>query len=252
MEEWIGGKPDKEEKKPNFYQRVSSLKQKELRHSMSFANVDMMKTLKSAQNCLIKIDTVESRSKIEMEKFNNSSVPGSLSKDKSLASFYFFVTTIGYIDSKIRDEKELIDFNSSFLRIDDACNDRRHYEEIEKSKERIARYLIDREEIIDDYRSILDKYDSGRELTDEVLDAPPTYLNLGKLYEDGKNRSYELDLKSHFVSAYNIGFVTKDYYGENTSYEQRINTYRKLNSDLHVYVASNKEQVQYIKSLNKK
>ena len=49
MEEWIGGKPDKEEKKPSFYQRVSSLKQKELRHSMSFADVDMMKTIKNAQ-----------------------------------------------------------------------------------------------------------------------------------------------------------------------------------------------------------
>ena len=75
MEEWSGGGYyDEEKNKPNLYQRVSTHKQKELSHSMDFANVDMMWAIKNAQSCLKKINTIEARSKIEMKKYGSTSV----------------------------------------------------------------------------------------------------------------------------------------------------------------------------------
>ena len=240
-----------DEKKPNLYQKRSERLQKDVIRSMKFAKTDMMEKMKKAQIGLMKINTVESRSKIEMERYENTTTICSIPGYKNLACFYFFITMIGYIDSKIRDERERINFNSSFLPIDDSCNERKHYDEIEKSKERIAHYLIDREEVLDDYHSIMSEMTSEKEFIDSILKEAPSYLNFGKLYEDSDMREYQQDLNANFVNSYNVGFITKDYYGENTSYEQRINQFRRLFSELSIHVNTNKAAVDSVKVMKK-
>lgn len=242
---------DREEIKPNFYQRVSALKQRELSRGMDFAKVEMNKQIRKAQECLKKINTIETRSKIEMEKYGNTSTSIGIERNKLLAAFNFYVTVIGYIDSKIKDERNKIEFNSHFLPVDDACNDRGHYDEIDASKEKIARYMIDREEILDDFESHVGQNEDVKKIIDAVLRDAPSYLNFGKLFENCEEDFHQIELQAYFMNAYNIGLLTKDYYGTSNDYESRVNRYRRLLSDLTVHVHNNKSEFENVKVLKK-
>lgn len=243
--------PDDRISKPNHYQKVSEKKQKSLSRSMRFAQIEMNKQLVKAQDCLKKVNTVETRSKIEMEKYGNTSTYAAISHYKRLAAFNFFVTMLGYIDSKIKFERERIEFSSHFITADDDCCEKSHCDEIELRKGIIAGYLVDREEVLDGLRSFIGNDYDTKEIIDSVLSEAPSYLKFGSLYENCEKDTGKIDLISDLVSAYNIGLVTNDYYGTNNNYESRINGYRRLYSDLTVHVDTNKAELSNVKT-NKK
>lgn len=240
--------PDEGINKPNHYQKISEKKQRELSHSIKFAQTEMNKHLVKAQSCLKKVNTVITRSKIEMEKYGNTSTYAALPHYKRLAAFNFFVTMLGYIDSKIRYERERIEFASHFTVVDDSCNERNHYDEIELRKGIIAGYLVDREEVLDGLRSFMgDDYDT-KEIIDDVLKDAPSYLKFGNLYENCEKDAGKLKLISDLISAYNIGLLTNDYYGTSDCYEDRINRYRQLYSDLTIHVNTNGAELNNVKA----
>ena len=251
MEDWGSGYPE-DDKSPKLYQRISGILQDDLEHSMDFTKTDMMKSMKNAQRSLKKVITVETRSKIELEKYKNTTTNCSVPYNKKVAGFYFFVTMIGYIDSKIRDEKSIINYNSNFLEADNQRNENTHYDKIYKSKQKIADYLIDRDDILYYYKSLLNKYDSINEVINNALGEYPTYLNFSMLYDNPNMcSSTEYDIVSQFINAYNIGFLTKDYYGENTSYEQRMNEFMILFQELDAHVNKNNIELESVKALKK-
>lgn len=243
---------ENDKRKPNLYQKISALKQKKLSRSINFAEAEMNDTIKKAQDCLKKVNTVETRSKIEKEKFGNTSQSVAVQHYKRLASFYFFVTMIGYIDSKIKDEVGVIDFNSKFLPIDDACNDRHHYDKIDASREKIAAYILDRNEILEDFKSVIGSEFDIKELIDSVLKESLSYLKFGSMYEKWMDESHKIDLLSNFISAYNVGLLTKDYYGSGNSYGGRLSKYRELFSDYTIHSDTNNYELNNVKVMNKK
>ena len=186
-----------------------------------------------------------------MEKYGNTSTSISIGKNKLLAAFNFYVTVIGYIDSKIKDERSTIEFNSHFLSADEAFNERRHHDEIDEAKEKIAKYLIDREEILDDFEMHVSDNYNVKKIIDDVLRDAPSYLNFGKLFENCEEDFQQIELQAYFMNAYNIGLLTKDYYGSGNNYENRINRYRRLLSDLTVHVQNNKSELENVKVLKK-
>lgn len=247
-----GGYIPSEENKSYHYQKVSEAKQKDLSRSMKFAKIEMNKHLVKAQSCLKKVNTVETRSKIEMVRYGNTSTTAALPHYKRLAAFNFFVTTLGYIDSKIKYERDRIEFASHFTVVDDVQNESSHYDEIELRKGIIAGYLVDREEVLDGLRSFMENDYNAKEIIDGVLKDAPSYLNLGSLYEDCEKDSSKLELITDLISAYNIGLVTHDYYGTDDCYEDRINRYRQLYSDLTVHVNTNSAELKNVKAKMKK
>lgn len=247
-----GGYIPSDENRHNHYQKVSEVKQRDLSRSMRFAQIDMNKHLVNAQNCLKKVDTVETRSKIEMEKYGNTSTSVALSHYKRLAAYNFFVTMIGYIDSKIKYERERIEFASHFTICDDLNDERSHYDEIELRKGIIAGYLVDREEILDDFKSYIGNDYETNEIIDNVLRDAPSYLKFNRLYENCEKDTGKIELISNLVNAYNIGLLTNDYYGTKNNYENRIYGYRQLYSDLTVHINTNSAELKNVKSKKKK
>ena len=234
-------------KKKSHYQKVSEAKQKKLFRGMKFVQIEMDRQLAKAQNCLKRINTIEARSKIEMKKYGHTSTTVALGRYKRLAAFNFFVTMIGYIDSKIKYERGKIEFLSHFTVIDDAYNDSSHYDEIGLRNDIIAGYLVDREEVLDGLRSFMENDYDTKEIIDDVLNEAPSYLNFGKLYENCEKDIGKLELISDLVSAYNIGLVTMDYYGTDNNYEDRLNRYRSLFSNLTIHVNTNDAELNNVK-----
>ena len=238
-------------KKANLYQKKSARLQQDLARSMNFASTDMNDQLKKAQSCLKKVNTVETRLKIELERYDSTSHSVEIECYRRLAAFLFFVTMLGYIDSKINDERQRINFASHFITADDECNERRHYDEIDLRKEIIAKYLLDREEVLEDFKSTCDYDYEINELIEKYLKEAPAYLKLGGIYEECDDNFFRFDSKAHFINAYNIGFITRDYYGTDDSYENRINRYRKLFNDLSIHITNNKAELENVKELKK-
>ena len=245
MEEWIGGNPYIEENnKKNMYQMVSLIKQS-LFHKEKFPAVDMIKMMKKSQRRLKKIDLINTRSEIEYEKYENTFL-SSLRQDRYIAKFYLFAPILGYIDSKINTEKATIDFNSNFLWADKSNIETYHKNEIEKSKEQIREYLKYREEILEDYLSILDKRGSFEEITYEVLKTIPSYNKFGDLYKDLEKHILQPDIHQHLINAYNLGYMNKD-----VNYVDQLNKYRFLFNDLYLSMQQNQANLEAIRNVKK-
>ncbi|MBR4618306.1 MAG: hypothetical protein IKO49_03275 [Bacilli bacterium] len=217
-----------EEKNLNPYQKASLLIQKKFNRDTKYTQYDMMETIEKAQSCLKQIDTIKTRSKIEMSEYGNTTTPAFLWQDQYVQKFYLFAVMVGFIDARIDDYKREIDFYSGFHSNETQQN-------VDNYKELLAKALLDREEVLSDYDSVFEE-DSSVELPmKEVLSTCPSYKNFSKLYEDASKELTQLSIQQQLVSAYNIGYM--DYYGD---YEQKMSDYRCLYEDLKKHINDNK------------
>jgi hypothetical protein len=244
MEEWCGGGPYEEEK-TSLSQKISTKKKFDIYGSLKAMDKDMITAMKIAQENLKKINTINKMTSIDRKKYNSTSEPGFLWQNNAIAAYYFFITMIGYIDSKIVREYENIDYYSKFINPIDK-NDR-HYEDIEKARKRIDKYMIDRNEVKDGFNSTIKEFYSSREFVDPVLDEVPSFKKFSDLYNDFQKNRYQLNLQIEFMKAYNLGLATNDYYKGKYDYEKRMNLFRRLFSDLTVFVSTNEAAVKNVK-----
>ena len=220
------------------YQKVSLLFQKKFNSDTKYTENDMMEIIGKAQSCLKQIDTIKTRSKIEMDKYGNTTTPGFLWQDEYVQKFYFFAVMLGFIDARIDDYKREIDFYSGFLFADEHNKEKFHQQEVDKYKELLSKSLLDREEVLNDYNSVFEGDSSFESRFKEVLSTCPSYRKFSKLYEDASKELTQLSIQHQLVSAYNIGYM--DFYGD---YEQKMDDYRSLYLDLKKHINDNKKFV---------
>lgn len=232
----IDGEYGLEEKKLNSYQKASLLLQKKFNKATNYTESDMMETIGKAQNCLKQIDTIKTRSKIEMYKYQHTTTPGFLWQDEYVQKFYFFAVILGFIDARIDDYKREIEFYSEFLYADEYNKENLNQQEVDKYKELLSKALIDREEVLNDYDSVFEEESSFGPQMREVLATCPSYKKFSKLYEDASKNNTQLSFQQKLVSAYNIGYM--DYYGD---FDEKMSTYRSLFEDLKNHIDENKK-----------
>lgn len=229
--------------KKNLYQKISLYKQNKFQKAFSFTKSDMIKIMKKAEKCLKKIDMIIMRSDIEMERYENTTVPAFLWQEDYIANFYFFIVMIGYIDMCINEEKRNISYNSHFLWVNDS---EEHQKKIEKSKERINTILLDRDEIVNEFLNNINSKDSFYEMIERILKSNPSYLSFIDLYKDSEENNYQLSLQQHLINAYNIGYISG-----NNNYSEKMKKYRELLADLNKHKKRNKDNLETIKVKNK-
>lgn len=239
MEEWIGGKPMKDTR-PLIRQKNSDMIHNSLHKGIDSHSIDVIKELKKSVRNLKKLDLIKTRSKVEYSKYEYTRQPAFLWQEEFVAAFYFFATVLGYIDKMINIEKEVIDFNSHFVDLDETHEDI-HREKISNAKEKINKYKRDRQEVLDGYFSIIK--DKSEELINETLNTCPSYDKFMDLYKDGEKRMVQLYLPQHLITAYNIGYVY-----DTQKYEKVLSKYRSLYSELVIYKESNKIIVEGVKN----
>ena len=239
MEEWIGGKPMKDTR-PLIRQKNSDMIHNSLHKGIDSHSVDVIKELKKSVRNLKKVDLIKTRSKVEYSKYEYTRQPAFLWQEEFVAAFYFFATVLGYIDKMINIEKEVIDFNSHFVDLDETHEDI-HREKISNAKEKINKYKRDRQEVLDGYFSIIK--DKSEELINETLNTCPSYDKFMDLYKDGEKRMVQLYLPQHLITAYNNGYVY-----DTQKYEKVLSKYRNLYSELVIYKECNKILVEGVKN----
>lgn len=239
MEEYIGGELMKDTR-PLMRQKKSDMIHNSLHKGIDSHSVDVIKELKKSVRNLKKVDLIKTRSKVEYSKYEYTSTSAFLWQEEYVAAFYFFTTILGYIDKMINIEKEVIDFNSHFVDLDETHEDV-HREKISKAKEKINKYRRDRQEVLEGYFSIIK--DKSEELIDEVLNTCPSYDRFMDLYKDGEKRMVQLYLPQHLITAYNNGYVY-----DTQKYEKVLSKYRNLYSELVIYKESNKILVEGVKN----
>lgn len=189
--------------KPTMYQRISMLKQKYYDRKIELFNDDIVKTITNAQKCLKKIDSIETRSDIEMQRYQNTTLPGFLWQEKYIAKFYFFAVMIGYIDGRIQDLNRDIRHYEDFLWAHEEC----YKKKIANLSVYIHNLMGVRDRIISEYNQLTTEHDSFRKIADDILKTCPSYLKFTDLYVDSEENSLQLDLQQHLVTAYNVGFI---------------------------------------------
>ena len=239
MEEWIGGKPMKDTR-PLIRQKNSDMIHNSLYKGIDSHSVDVIKELKKSVRNLKKVDLIKTRSKVEYSKYEYTRQPAFLWQEEFVAAFYFFATVLGYIDKMINIEKEVIDFNSHFVDLDETHEDI-HREKISNAKEKINKYKRDRQEVLDGYFSILK--DKSEESINETLNTCPSYDKFMDLYKDSEKHRVQLYLPQHLITAYNNGYVY-----DTQKYEKVLSKYRNLYSELVIYKESNKILVEGVKN----
>lgn len=200
-------KSNTEEKKTS-YQIISMLKQNHFEKHFTLYDSDIFKTISKAQKLLKQIDTINTRSSLEMERYKNTTIPGFLYQEKYIARFYLFGVMIGYIDLKIQTEKENIDHGKTFL----WTNKELYKKEIKSAKEMINKLILIRNNIISDYNLsdynlVIKEYDPLKDIIDNTLNTCPSYLKFTDLYINSETNSVQFKIHQHLVSAYNIGYI---------------------------------------------
>ena len=227
--------------RPLIRQKNSDIIHNSLHRGIESHSVDVIKELKKSARNLKKVDLIKTRSKVEYSKYEYTSQPAFLWQEEFVAAFYFFVTMLGYIDKMINVEKEVIDFNSDFVVIDEISKKDTHKAKISEAEEKINKYKRDRQEVLDGYFSILK--DESEELIDEVLTSCPSYDKFMDLYKDSEKHRVQLYLPQHLITAYNNGYVY-----DTQKYEKVLSKYRNLYSELVIYKESNKILVEGVKN----
>ena len=228
MEEWIGGSPyETTDERPIVRQKINDFIQNKFHKDVSvFTDQDILKLMRKAVRTLKKADLIETRSKLEYDKYKTTSYPAFLWQEKYVASFYFFATMLGYIDKKIDEKQKNIEFNESFL-FADTEKDHPHKDGIAESNCKIQEYSLVREEVLDGYKSIIDKKDSHSDVILKTLEAFPSYNKFDSLYKDHKECGTQLYLNQQLINAYNLGYIF-----DKGTYDNVVNKYRQLYGEL--------------------
>lgn len=225
MVEFSGGSsPETVDERPMVLKKVNSFIHDSFHKDVSyFTNQDILKLMSRATKSLKKADLIEVRSKEELDKYKITSYPAFLWQEKLVASFYLFVIMLGYIDKKIDDEEKSIKFNENFASIDNE-EYHPHIDNIEESNSMIQKYLLEREEVLNGYKTVIEDRD---EVILKVLEEVPSYSKFDSLYQNQKEHGTQLYLNQQLINAYNLGYMF-----DKGVYEDIINKYRNLYSDL--------------------
>ena len=230
MEDWIGGSPyDTKDERPIVRKKMNEVIHNSLHSDMNeFINPNILKFMNKSARALKKTNLIETRSKIEYDKYNTTEYPAFLWQEKYVASFYFFAIVLGYIDKKIDIEKNNIEFNSKFL-VTDTKSEHTHKDEIDNSNRKIKIYSLDRKEVLYGYKTIMDEKNSKSHIILEILENYPSYDKFYNLYKDHKEWGTQLYLNQQLINAYNLGYMFNK-----EEYHKIISKYRKLYNELFV------------------
>ena len=217
MEDYIGGSITKDER-PLLRKKISKIIQKSLHTDISLLNSDITETMEKAKIMIKKINLINKRKNIDLDKYKTTTYPAFLWQEEYIACFYLFATLIGYIDKKINEEKKRINFNSKFI----FSNDSSSSKEISKSNNKIYNYLNDREDALNKYKIILkDSVESDVIL--KTLETQPSYNNFENLYKIDEESGMQLYVYQHLINAYNIGYISNE-----NDYNSLITKYKIL------------------------
>ena len=239
MEEWIGGSPyETTDERPIVRQKLNNFIQNSFHNDIRvFTNQDILKLMCKAVRLLKKADLIETRSKIELDKYKTTTYPAFLWQEKYVASFFFFATMLGYIDKRIDREQKDIEFNEHFL-FADTEKEHPHKDYIDKSTYKIQEYSLVRKEILDGYKAIMGEKDSYSDVILKTLETLPSYSKFDSLYKNHKESGTQLYINQQLINAYNLGYIF-----EKNTYDEIINKYRKLYSELLTEKQNNESMV---------
>lgn len=228
MEEIIGGSHyETTDERPIVRQKINNFIQNSFHNDIKvFIEQDILKLMYKSARLLKKADLIETRSKIELDKYKTTSYPAFLWQEKYVASFFFFVTILGYIDKKIDREQKNIEFNEHFL-FADTKTKHSHKDDIDKSICKIQEYSLVRKEVLDGYKTIISENDSQSDVILKTLETLPSYSKFEGLYKNHKESGTQLYLNQQLINAYNLGYIF-----EKNTYDEIINKYRQLYSNL--------------------
>lgn len=239
MEEWIGGSPyETTDERPIVRQKLNNFIQNSFHNDIRvLTNQDILKLMCKAVRLLKKSDLIETRSKIELNKYKTTSYPAFLWQEKYVASFFFFATMLGYIDKRIDGEQKNIEFNEHFL-FADTEKEHPSKDDIDKSTCKIQEYSLVRKEVLDGYKAIMGEKDSHSDVILKTLETIPSYSKFDSLYKNHKENGTQLYLNQQLINAYNLGYIF-----EKNTYDEIINKYRQLYSELLTEKQNNESMV---------
>lgn len=149
-----------------------------------------------------------------------------------VAQYYFFATTVGFIDGILDDIKREKKFIGSFNNAE---------EQLEALTAESLNLLKKRQEIVKDYKEV----SSVRELdlVIKAMETYPSYHTFSSFYEDLQENAYQLNLQNQFIIAYNNGYIVS----MKMSPESFLEEYDKL----YLSISENKKQSDQKKAIVK-
>lgn len=152
--------------------------------------------------------------------------------DEKITNYYFFITTLGIIDSKINKLISDINFHTN-------TNINNIKEEIELAEETTENLLLEREIIVSNYKEYTNDEDP---IINEIIADYPAYEKFNSLYDEQiENPS---SLKTEAVNAYNEGYL----HSKCVTIPEIIEQYKNLYEDLHNNKIKNEEKISQTKN----
>lgn len=186
----------------------------------------ILNNLEDAKELLEDINNLKARLNYEIKKYGKTtSYPGDLDSYERQGEFNFFITMLGYIDSKISKCNREISFNAAFFEYDEFAAKR--YTEYKAFREHL---LIEREKVISAYKNYITINNNPCEDFSECLDTIPCSSSFSKLSTDEFNSKSSSNLLSKFIIAYNIGYADTS-----SDYRRVLKKYNDLYSELDNY-----------------
>ena len=190
-----------------------------IKEMKSMLDLKLLETMKKSTKALKKFLLIETRSKIEFEKYKITEEPPYTRK--YIASFYIFVIMLGYMDKKIDEEKSNLVFWEHMIEDHSTCDSR-----TASSIEKISKYSTDRDEIVTGFNTIIDRY-HWFSYIHEVIETSPSCVKFDSLYKDHRESHGGFYITQHLINAYNLGYSYND-----MSYEELMGIYRQLYEEL--------------------
>ncbi len=175
------------------------------------------KYLKDAILNLKRINLIETRVKIELERYHRTQCTLPLSQEKINYELRFFASMIGFIDGSIDDINREIEICYKFVSL---------AYRVEEHNNNKSKLLEIRSNILSDYANKI--LDYTPEILITTLKTTPAYFSFSKLCEEGAKNLSILSTEQELISAYNVGYTSIGYYELDTI----LNLYDKLNEEL--------------------
>ena len=212
---------------PNLYKVISQTIIKNYYASKNEIKLD--KYLKDAIRNLKKINLIEARSQIELERYRSTQYPGFLWQEKINYKLHFFASTIGFIDGFIDNCTKEIEFYSSFNNKENEINE----------------YKNNQTKLLEIRNNILTNFTKRNTISDptiliSTLETIPAHKSFSELYNDAIKNKNQLNLQQELISAYNIGYTSVGHY----NLDIILNLYKKLNEELQKYEDLNKNALK--------
>lgn len=192
----------------------------------------VLEDLATQASRIITFNQQETERVIELLETGSSSFDMFGWQKELVAQYYFFATTVGFIDGildNIKQEKKFI----------------RKFQHSEKKLEELTTeslsLLEKRQEIVKDYKEV----SSVRELdlVIKAMETYPSYHVFPSFYEDIQENVYQLNLQNQFIIAYNNGYIV--------SIKMNPESFLEEYDKLYLSISENKKQTDQKKAIVK-